>query len=154
MQIEAALFVLIALHFQTSTQGLLKPESESAKFSVGAALRYLSTAIYTKALLQGKLDFINHEYHGVHSEPSDNDPDKLFENAMMSASREDSDECVKRLLCELQGRLDDELSWDERLIKKSVTPSNDYAASYPQFQFAAYLGERQGSEKCNVVYTR
>ena len=77
-----------------------------------------------------------------------------FDVAMRSAHLEDSGDCVKRLLCELQSKDDQNLAWDELLIKKSVESEIDYTAPILQFNIAVDLGIKQGVNQCSVVYSR
>ena len=74
--------------------------------------------------------------------------------ALRSAHVEDSSDCVKRLLCELQSKNDVDLSWDELLIKGAISSAIDYTSSTLQFQLAVDLGRRQGLEQCATVYSR
>lgn len=77
-----------------------------------------------------------------------------FETAMRSAHLEDSGDCIKRLLCELQSKKDQDLPWDEILIKKSVASKIDYMSPILQLQLAVDLGTKQGPKQCSVVYSR
>ncbi len=73
---------------------------------------------------------------------------------LKSANIQDSSDCVKRLLCELQGKIGDAgLDWDERLIYDYISPSLNYDSPIIQFQLAADLGSRN-PEQCRVVYSR
>ena len=74
--------------------------------------------------------------------------------AMKSAHKEDSGDCLKRLLCELQSKDDKSLAWDEALIKHSVDSNLDYTSPILQLQIAVDLGRKQGSKQCSVVYDR
>ena len=73
---------------------------------------------------------------------------------MRSAHLEDSGDCIKRLLCELQSKKDQDLPWDEILIKKSVASKIDYMSPILQLQLAVDLGTKQGPKQCSVVYSR
>ena len=73
---------------------------------------------------------------------------------MRSAHLEDSGDCIKRLLCELQSKKDQDLPWDEILIKKSVASKIDYLSPILQLQLAVDLGTKQGPKQCSVVYSR
>ena len=69
-----------------------------------------------------------------------------------SSNKQDSEDCVKRLICELYGS-SAPLAWDERLIKNYIEPELDYTSPIIQFQLAANLGKRQVSA-CVSVYSR
>ena len=84
----------------------------------------------------------------------DKDTGDGFETAMRSAHLEDSGDCIKRLLCELQSKKDQDLPWDEILIKKSVASKIDYMSPILQLQLAVDLGTKQGPKQCSVVYSR
>ena len=71
---------------------------------------------------------------------------------LQSSNKQDSEDCVKRLICELHGS-SDPLAWDERLIKSYIEPQLDYASPIIQFQLAANLGKRQVAA-CVSVYSR
>ena len=71
---------------------------------------------------------------------------------MESSNKQDSEDCVKRLICELHGS-SEPLAWDERLIKNYIEPELDYTSPIIQFQLAANLGKRQVSA-CVSVYSR
>ena len=71
---------------------------------------------------------------------------------MESSNKQDSEDCVKRLICELHGS-SEPLVWDERLIKNYIEPELDYTSPIIQFQLAANLGKRQVSA-CVSVYSR
>ena len=74
--------------------------------------------------------------------------------ALRSAHIEDSSDCIKRLLCELQSKNDVDLSWDELLIKGAISSAIDYTSPTLQFQLAVGLGRRQGLDQCSTVYSR
>ena len=68
---------------------------------------------------------------------------------LQSASLQDSGDCVKRLLCELQAK--EELDWDEKLIMGSVPRRIDYASPIIQLQLAADLGQRNPGGLSNTL---
>ena len=82
------------------------------------------------------------------------DPYGDYEYALRSAHLEDSSDCIKRLLCELQSKPDSDLAWDELLIKGAISSNIDYASPTLQFQLAVGLGRRQGEAQCATVYSR
>jgi len=43
---------------------------------------------------------------------------ELIMSSLTKVSHEDSSDCAKKLICELQAK--EELSWDEQLIKESI----------------------------------
>ena len=73
--------------------------------------------------------------------------------ALRSAHFEDSSDCVKRLLCELQSKSED-LSWDEILIQNMIEPKIDYTDPTLQFSLAVDLGRKQDALQCSIVYSR
>ena len=83
-------------------------------------------------------------------------PDAAVEEEILSdlesSNKQDSEDCAKRLICELYGS-SETLAWDERLIKNYIQPKLDYASTIIQFQLAADLGRRQVSA-CVTVYSR
>ena len=83
-------------------------------------------------------------------------PDAAAEEEILSdlesSNKQDSEDCAKRLICELYGS-SETLAWDERLIKNYIQPVLDYASPIIQFQLAADLGRRQVSA-CVTVYSR
>ena len=83
-------------------------------------------------------------------------PDAAVEEEILSdlesSNKQDSEDCAKRLICELYGS-SETLAWDERLIKNYIQPKLDYASPIIQFQLAADLGRRQVSA-CVTVYSR
>ena len=54
MESAARFFITLFAILNISCQGALLTEENVPKFSVGSALRYLSKAVFTKALLRGK----------------------------------------------------------------------------------------------------
>lgn len=128
------LAILAAVLASVSSATILKDEASMPKFSVGSALRYFSKAVFTKALLKG-----------------DNNQGET-EMALRSAHLEDSSDCVKRLLCEIQSKSD--LTWDEKLIKDLVPSSIDYDSPTLQFHLAVDLGRKMNGNQCSVVYNR
>ena len=62
MDLQNKLFMLLIFFFLSLSEAAftsLIKENESPMYSVGSALRYLSKAVFTKALLNGEL-FFNH----------------------------------------------------------------------------------------------
>lgn len=82
------------------------------------------------------------------------DDDGTVEASLKSSHLEDSSDCVKRLLCELQAIKDRDLSWDEYVIKKSILPVLDYSSPTLQFNIAADVGRQEGIDQCSIVYNR
>ena len=66
---------------------------------------------------------------------------------------QDSEDCVKRLICELHGVPFSDLAWDEKLIRSHIKPQLDYTSRIIQFQLAADLGKKQPAQ-CQHVYSR
>jgi len=73
------------------------------------------------------------------------------EDNLISANLQDSSDCVKRLICELQGKRTPD--WDEALIVTAVESNIDYSSPHVQFQLAADLG-RRNADQCAIVYSR
>lgn len=103
------------------------------KYSISAALTYLGKAVLTSALLQGNSFTI--------------------EDDLVSASYQDSSDCVKRLICELRSKPRGQLAWDEDLIMGAIPSRLDYASPIIQLMLAADLGNRM-PDQCGVVYSR
>ena len=64
MDLQNKLFMWLIFFLSLSEAAFtsLIKENESPMYSVGSALRYLSKAVFTKALLNGEL-FLNHSHY-------------------------------------------------------------------------------------------
>lgn len=86
------------------------------------------------------------------------DDEETVLSDLRSANIQDSNDCVKRLLCELQARYEngEKLTWDEELILSYISPNIDYNSPIIQFHLAAHLGSMnpQNPEQCRIVYSR
>ena len=129
-------FCLAILPFSIEANLIKEGEGKDnlPRFSIGSALRYLSKSAFTKALIQVE---------------SNGD----IEFNLRQAHLEDSSDCVKRFVCEIQSKNEQDLAWDENLFKKIISSDVDYESPILQFQLAADLGTKK-SDRCSEVYNR
>lgn len=120
------------------------PPSKVSAFKLSGSLRYLSKAVFTKALI-GENALIGHSSNELPGGLN------LAEAALQSANQEDSSDCTKRLLCELQSK--ENLSWDEELLKNAVPSEIDYSSPTLQMNLAVALG-LNNPQQCEVVFNR
>ena len=85
--------------------------------------------------------------------------DDITDDILKSAHKDDSSECIERLLCELQTKQDEDLDWDELIIKKFIPPDDIKfdcnGARDCQFLFATNIGSQtKNLEKCASIYGR
>ena len=86
--------------------------------------------------------------------------DDITDDILKSAHKDDSSECIERLLCELQTKQDEDLEWDEIIIKNFIPPGDFKfaycnSARFCQFQFATNIGSQSKNlEKCASIYAR
>lgn len=121
------------------------PNSKVNAFKISGSLRYLTKAVFTKAIVGDSLPIRN---SGGNEIPAIK---RLARKALLSSNQEDSSDCTKRLLCELQTR--ENLSWDEELLKNAVPSQIDYTSPTLQMNVAVALG-KNNPKQCGVVYNR
>ena len=109
----------------------IKDDRGSPMFSIGSSLSYLSKAAVAKAL-----------------------KGRNYDDLLDQCQFEDSSNCAKRLLCELQTEEDQELEWDELLIKELVPVPLNLSDIVCPLQLAVTIGQNQGVEQCAKVYRR
>lgn len=149
-----SIFTVVILYLVNITEGkkLIShiPNSKVNAFKVSGSLRYLSKAVFTKAIVGDSLPIggNNIPVSGGNDIPAIK---RLARKALLSSNQEDSSDCTKRLLCELQTK--ENLSWDEELLKNAVPSQIDYTSPTLQMNVAVALG-RNNPQQCGVVYNR
>jgi len=140
--------LLFTLYFINDIQGkkLISHMSSSkvSAFKLSGSLRFLSKAVFTKALIGDSIPIVKSGNELPVSET-------LAQRALRSANQEDSSDCTKRLLCELQTKQN--LSWDEKLMKNAVPSNIDYSSPTLQMNLAVALG-LNNPQQCGVVFNR
>lgn len=120
------------------------PARKVSVFKLSGSLRYLSKAVFTKALIGD----------GVPNSKSGNGipgGETLAQRALRSANQEDSSDCTKRLLCELQTM--ENPTWDEALLRDAVPSTIDYTSPTLQMNLAVALG-LNNPQQCSTVFNR
>jgi len=147
--IHLAIITIVILYLGNVTNGkkLIShiPNSKVNAFKISGSLRYLSKAVFTKAIVGDSLPIRN---SGGNEIPA---VKRLARKALLSSNQEDSSDCTKRLLCELQTR--ENLSWDEELLRNAVPSQIDYTSPTLQMSVAVALG-KNNPQQCGVVYNR
>jgi len=139
-------FVIFHLVDAADAKKLIIPNSKINAFKVSGSLRYLSKAVFTKAIVGDSLPVRNGLIHNEIPAVK-----QLASRALLHSNQEDSSDCTKRLLCELQTK--ENLSWDEELLKNAVPSQIDYTSPTLQMNVAVALG-KNNPQQCEVVYNR
>jgi len=139
-------FIIFHLVDAADAKKLIIPNSKINAFKVSGSLRYLSKAVFTKAIVGDSLPVRNGLIHNEIPAVK-----QLASKALLHSNQEDSSDCTKRLLCELQTK--ENLSWDEELLKNAVPSQIDYTSPTLQMNVAVALG-KNNPQQCEVVYNR
>jgi hypothetical protein len=75
---------------------------------------------------------------------------------IVSTSVQDSEDCVKKMVCMINAKPAEFLSEDERAILNTFGVDGELDVSMPSVEFdvAALIGRRVGAGQCNTVYAR
>jgi hypothetical protein len=97
--------------------------------------------------IQGRVRHPGHQRFGR----SITDIDELF----LFASQNDADDCAKKLICSLAAKDVNTLAQDEAVIVSLFGQSElDVSKTTIEFDLAAIMGHKVGSDQCNIVYSR
>jgi len=77
---------------------------------------------------------------------------KTVDRTFHYVSKLDSEDCSKKLLCGLAGKVD-KLTWDEELMLQAFQSPIDYTSPYVQLRVAVEVG-RKNVTNCKMVYSR
>merc|ERR1712212_690536 len=133
--------------------GQLQLSAGAEDYLILPALRSLAQAAFAKALLSG-----GSQYH------------TKLEGLLKQVVDADKNDCVKRLICELNAEdTPTALDWDEILLKKvlpliSKEPTSflegilvdgvDYSSPFLHLEVARNVGKQEGRAQCAITYSR
>lgn len=95
-----------------------------------------------------------HRRWGRSIEDETDDETDMTAEILLQASRNDEQDCAKKLVCVLNAQKD--LAEDEAKIAQLFGKSGniDLSAVTVEFDLAALMGQQVGEEQCNTIYSR
>lgn len=108
-------------------------------FALGAALNRGSRRRYTYRRRWGR---------------SVEDESEMIAEVLLEASRNDADDCAKKLVCVLNAQ--ENLAEDEAKIAQlfGKNDSIDVTSAAVEFDLAALMGKKAGEKQCHTIYSR
>lgn len=82
--------------------------------------------------------------------------DEEFENMFLSASVQDTDDCGKSFVCQLNAMPVSELGEFERVMRGmyGIDDNIDVTQDTVEFDLAALVGRKAGESQCKTIYQR